>query len=80
VGKDYQPVWRLSHGKRALRFNWGEIDLNIGQAAIESGLTAKMIRYYEQIKLIIPAHRTGAIRVIAGNAPGGRTLLMRRPE
>jgi MerR family copper efflux transcriptional regulator len=36
----------------------GETNVNIGQAASASGLTAKMIRYYEQMKLIIPAHRT----------------------
>jgi Cu(I)-responsive transcriptional regulator len=32
--------------------------MNIGQAAKASGVSAKMIRYYEQIKLIGPAHRT----------------------
>jgi Cu(I)-responsive transcriptional regulator len=32
--------------------------MNIGQAAKSSGVSAKMIRYYEQIKLINPAHRT----------------------
>jgi Cu(I)-responsive transcriptional regulator len=32
--------------------------MNIGQAAKTSGVSAKMIRYYEQIKLITPAHRT----------------------
>ncbi|MDK4724957.1 Cu(I)-responsive transcriptional regulator [Rhizobium phaseoli] len=32
--------------------------MNIGQAAKVSGVSAKMIRYYEQIKLITPAHRT----------------------
>ncbi len=32
--------------------------MNIGQAAKASGVSAKMIRYYEQIKLITPAHRT----------------------
>ena len=34
--------------------------MNIGQAAKASGVSAKMIRYYEQIKLISPAHRTEA--------------------
>lgn len=32
--------------------------MNIGQAAKASGVSAKMIRYYEQIELISPAHRT----------------------
>jgi MerR family copper efflux transcriptional regulator len=32
--------------------------MNIGQAAEKSGVSAKMIRYYEQIGLITPPHRT----------------------
>lgn len=32
--------------------------MNIGQAADLSGVSAKMIRYYEQIGLITPPHRT----------------------
>lgn len=32
--------------------------MNIGQAAEASGVSAKMIRYYEQIGLIRPPHRT----------------------
>ena len=32
--------------------------MNIGQASKASGVTTKMIRYYEQIGLIIPPHRT----------------------
>lgn len=32
--------------------------MNIGQAAKHSGLSAKMIRYYEAISLLKPAHRS----------------------
>ena len=32
--------------------------MNIGQAAKASGLTAKMLRYYERIGLLAPAGRT----------------------
>ena len=34
--------------------------MNIGDAAARSGLSAKMIRYYEQVGLIVPASRTAA--------------------
>ncbi len=34
--------------------------MNIGQAAEQSGVSAKMIRYYEQIGLIAAPHRTGS--------------------
>jgi MerR family transcriptional regulator, copper efflux regulator len=32
--------------------------MNIGEASKASGVSSKMIRYYEQIGLITPAHRT----------------------
>lgn len=34
--------------------------MNIGEAALATGITAKMIRHYEAIGLIAPAGRTGA--------------------
>ena len=32
--------------------------MNIGEASKATGVSSKMIRYYEQIGLIKPAHRT----------------------
>jgi Cu(I)-responsive transcriptional regulator len=34
--------------------------MNIGEASKQSGVNAKMIRYYEDIGLIVPARRTAA--------------------
>ncbi len=34
--------------------------MNIGEAASATGVSAKMIRYYEEIGLIRPPHRTGS--------------------
>ena len=42
--------------------------MNIGQAARESGVTAKMIRYYESIDLIKPGRRTAAGYRIYGDS------------
>jgi MerR family copper efflux transcriptional regulator len=42
--------------------------MNIGQAASESGVTAKMIRHYEAIGLVSKARRTdGGYRIYDGN-------------
>ena len=37
-----------------------EQQMNIGEASKASGISTKMIRYYERIGLIEPAHRTGS--------------------
>lgn len=41
--------------------------MNIGQAADASGVSAKMIRYYEEIGLIRPPLRTGSNYRVYGN-------------
>ena len=42
--------------------------MNIGEASKASGVSSKMIRYYEQIGLIQPAHRTdSSYRIYADN-------------
>lgn len=47
--------------------------MNIGEAARESGVTAKMIRYYESIDLLAPKGRTDAGYRVYG-APEIHTL------
>jgi len=48
-----------SHAQRGSN-TIGTTDMNIGQAAAASGVTAKMIRYYESIGLIGKANRSGS--------------------
>lgn len=52
--------------------------MNIGQAAKASGVSAKMIRYYEQIGLIPPAERTDSGYRAYGQADVHRLHFIRR--
>jgi Cu(I)-responsive transcriptional regulator len=51
--------------------------LNIGEAAAASGVTAKMIRYYETIGLVTPG-RTGANYRVYGDEDVHRLRFIRR--
>jgi hypothetical protein len=42
--------------------------MNIGEAAVASGVSAKMLRYYESIGLVEPAIRTASNYLVYGEA------------
>lgn len=52
--------------------------MNIGQAAEASGISAKMIRYYEEIGLVRPAHRTDSNYRIYGTDEVNRLRFVKR--
>ncbi|SSC66180.1 unnamed protein product [Ciceribacter selenitireducens ATCC BAA-1503] len=52
--------------------------MNIGEAAEASGVSAKMIRYYEEIGLVRPAHRTPSNYRVYGEDEVHRLRFVRR--
>ena len=52
--------------------------MNIGEAAEASGVSAKMIRYYEEIGLVRPAHRTASNYRVYGEDEVHRLRFVRR--
>ncbi|MBB4007297.1 Cu(I)-responsive transcriptional regulator [Allorhizobium taibaishanense] len=52
--------------------------MNIGEAAAASGVSAKMIRYYEEIGLVLPARRTSSNYRVYGENEVHRLRFVRR--
>lgn len=52
--------------------------MNIGEASKASGVSAKMIRYYEEIGLLPPAHRTSSGYRVYSDADVHRLQFVRR--
>lgn len=52
--------------------------MNIGEASEASGVSSKMIRYYEEIGLVMPAHRTASNYRIYGEDEVHRLRFVRR--
>lgn len=52
--------------------------MNIGEAAAASGVSAKMIRYYEEIGLVMPARRTSSNYRVYGHNEVHRLRFVRR--
>lgn len=52
--------------------------MNIGEAAAASGVSAKMIRYYEEIGLVLPERRTSSNYRVYGDNEVHRLRFVRR--
>lgn len=52
--------------------------MNIGEASEASGVSSKMIRYYEEIGLVLPAHRTSSNYRVYGEDEVHRLRFVRR--